>query len=389
MRTDHQNRGTQNRDQLGRFAPGGTGEADLSLTGSASQDIIPDLVHIPPPVARALDTLRAAGMRPLLVGGSVRDALLDPDLEPKDLDFEVFGARSPSQVARLLDAHGRIDEVGVSFGVVKLTIPDTDGTGSHDVDLTLPRTDSKVGEGHRGFEVTTNPDLSFEEASARRDFTINAIMWDSATGELIDPHGGADDLQAGVLRHVSDAFDDDPLRVLRGVQFAARFDMDMAPETVERCRSLAGTYPSWPPNGYGARWTRCSVAVSGLLVHWTSWIRPVGWSTSRSWPPPVARHKTRTGTPRATSTPTWDCQLTRPRPVLTLPDFHQTAGPSWSQPPCFTTWARSPTPSTSLMVASPVTGTRGPVNNRPVSCWPGWVHRKRSRPRSPPWFVST
>lgn len=222
----------------GRWVPTGAGESTLEL----GHPVIPDLVHIPDVVEAALDTLRGAGMRPVLVGGSVRDALLDPDLVPKDLDFEVYGARSPGQVAALLGPHGRIDEVGVSFGVVKLSIPDAGQDTTHDIDLTLPRTDSKVGEGHRGFEVTTDPDLTFEEASARRDFTINAIMWDPATGELIDPHGGADDLQAGVLRHVSDAFDDDPLRVLRGVQFAARFDMDMAPETVDRCRSLAATY---------------------------------------------------------------------------------------------------------------------------------------------------
>lgn len=204
--------------------------------------MVPDLVDIPGPVDRALNTLRTAGARPVLVGGSVRDALLDPDLEPKDLDFEVYGALSPSQVARLLRPHGRIGEVGASFGVIKLATRGADGR-VHDVDLTLPRTDSKVGDGHRGFQVTTDPDLSFEEASARRDFTINAIMWDPATGELIDPHGGAEDLQAGVLRHVSDAFDDDLLRVLRGVQFAARFDMGMAPETVDRCRRLADAYP--------------------------------------------------------------------------------------------------------------------------------------------------
>ncbi|USQ81981.1 HD domain-containing protein [Ornithinimicrobium faecis] len=240
MRTHQVRRQPAGTPAGGQYAPGVSGESTLELeqeTPDTHTRIIPNLVNIPAPVDVALDTLRAAGMRPVLVGGSVRDALLDPDLEPKDLDFEVYGAHSPAQVAQLLRPHGRIDEVGVSFGVVKLT------ASGHDVDLTLPRRDSKVGEGHRGFEVTTNPDLSFEEASARRDFTINAIMWDPATGELIDPHGGADDLQAGVLRHVSDAFDDDPLRVLRGVQFAARFDMDMAPETIERCRSLAGAYP--------------------------------------------------------------------------------------------------------------------------------------------------
>ncbi|WP_114906873.1 CCA tRNA nucleotidyltransferase [Ornithinimicrobium murale] len=221
----------------GRWVTTGAGESDADLS---THPVILGLVDIPEPVDAALDTLRAAGMRPVLVGGSVRDALLDPDLKPKDLDFELYGARSPAEVARLLGPHGRIDEVGVSFGVIKLTVPDGDGT--HDIDLTLPRTDSKVGEGHRGFAVTTDPDLSFEEASARRDFTINAIMWDPDTGELIDPHGGADDLQAGTLRHVSDAFDDDPLRVLRGVQFAARFDMEMAAETIQRCRTLAPTY---------------------------------------------------------------------------------------------------------------------------------------------------
>jgi len=189
-------------------------------------------IQIPDPDLRSAQErlcqlVAEAGGRAILVGGTVRDALLG--LPAEDLDFEVFGLE-PERLQRLLAEHFRLDLVGQSFGVIKIRrLP---------IDVSLPRRESKRGLGHRGFEIHSDPEMSFAEAATRRDFTINAIGWDPRTGELLDPHGGLADLEARILRHVSEKFSEDPLRVLRGVQFAARFELRVAGETVELCRSI-------------------------------------------------------------------------------------------------------------------------------------------------------
>ena len=175
-------------------------------------------------IARAV---RGAGGRALIVGGWVRDALLG--LESKDLDLEVFGL--PAEPLRnLLESFGRIETVGESFAVFKIG----------DIDVSLPRRESKTGRGHKGFTVDGDPSLSFVEAARRRDFTINAISCDPLTGDLIDPFDGRGDLERRLLRAVDAlTFADDSLRVLRGLQFAARFDLTMVEETRSLCRSIA------------------------------------------------------------------------------------------------------------------------------------------------------
>jgi tRNA nucleotidyltransferase (CCA-adding enzyme) len=112
--------------------------------------------------------------------------------------------------------------------------------------VSLPRRDSKTGDGHRGFDIQPDADLSEKEATGRRDFTINALMWDPNTEEIVDCWGGLEDVENGILRHTTDAFSEDPLRVLRGVQFAARFGFHLAPETAELCRSLVDAYSELP-----------------------------------------------------------------------------------------------------------------------------------------------
>lgn len=184
-----------------------------------------------PAVAAALDTLvtavAAIGGRALVVGGMVRDAWLG--LAAKDLDIEVYGIE-PARLTALLEAHFRLDLVGRSFGVIKLRgLP---------VDVSLPRRESKRGLGHKGFEIHSDPSMTVAEAANRRDFTINALAWDPRTGEVLDPFRGRKDLEAGVLRHVSDRFVEDPLRVLRAMQMAARFELHVAPETVALCRTV-------------------------------------------------------------------------------------------------------------------------------------------------------
>lgn len=180
----------------------------------------PDLV-----LALAREIQRAGG-RALLVGGWVRDQLLGR--ESKDLDVEVFGVPAPDLRA-LLERFGRVDTVGESFTVYKLG----------EIDVSLPRRESKSGRGHKGFVVAGDPHLSEIEAARRRDFTINAIAWDPIAETLVDPFNGRRDLDARILRAIDPAtFADDSLRVLRAIQFAARFEMTVEAATKTLCRSL-------------------------------------------------------------------------------------------------------------------------------------------------------
>lgn len=173
--------------------------------------------------------------RAYLVGGAVRDALMK--LPPgRDFDIEVFGI-GYEQLVQALSRWGRTDLVGRSFGVVKLT------TGSeHLYDFTVPRLDSKVAPGHKGFDVHFDSAITPHTAAARRDFTINSFMYDPRARQVLDFFGGEADLRNHVLRHTSEAFVEDPLRVLRGMQFAARFDLAAAPETIALCRRMKGAF---------------------------------------------------------------------------------------------------------------------------------------------------
>ena len=212
-----------------------------------------DLIGITPELGTVLERLTRAGGRPVIVGGSVRDALLGTP--SNDVDVECYSLSYRDLTEALADL-GRVDLVGASFGVLKYT------TDTLSVDISLPRRDNKVGVGHRGFEVDVDHTLSFVEASARRDFTINAIGWNPATGELLDPHAGRADLEARVLRHVSNAFGEDPLRVLRGVQLAGRFDMAFHPDTAELCRSMFDTFHQLPVERVWGEWKKLgSLAV--------------------------------------------------------------------------------------------------------------------------------
>jgi len=178
---------------------------------------------------RIATAVRDAGGRALVVGGWVRDRLLGR--EAKDLDIEVFGLPA-DRLVTLLASVGRVETVGESFQVFKLD----------DIDVSLPRRESKSGRGHRGFVVTGDPTMTVEEAARRRDFTVNAISWDplSEGNGYVDPFGGRSDLERRVLRMVDPStFGDDSLRVLRGIQFAARFDLTMDEATRARCRSLS------------------------------------------------------------------------------------------------------------------------------------------------------
>ena len=182
-----------------------------------------------------LEKIQLAGGQGLVVGGSVRDYLIDPNIEPKDLDVEVY--RLPvDELVELLQGYGKVDQVGKSFGVIKLTTKQTD------YDFSLPRTENKEGKGHTGFMVEVDPNISPRQAARRRDFTINSIAYDPLAEEFIDHFGGMLDLKCGLLEPTSEAFSEDPLRVLRGFQFAARFNLIGRWETHDLCESLLDEY---------------------------------------------------------------------------------------------------------------------------------------------------
>ncbi len=182
---------------------------------------------IPEKVIDLAQAVRDSGGRALLVGGCVRDLLLN--IEPKDWDLEVYGIE-PAALRTLLDRFGSVNVVGEAFTVYKL--------GS-DLDVTLPRRERKSGRGHRGFFIEGDPAMTFAEAASRRDFTVNAILQDPLSAEVIDPFGGQQDIEKRVLRAVSAAtFSEDSLRVLRAAQLAARFEFNIEPATVTLCRDI-------------------------------------------------------------------------------------------------------------------------------------------------------
>jgi tRNA nucleotidyltransferase (CCA-adding enzyme) len=171
--------------------------------------------------------IHEAGGRALLVGGCVRDALMGA--QPKDWDLEVYNL-DVARVREILDQFGPVNVVGEAFTVYKL--------GNH-LDVSIPRRERKSGRGHKGFVIEGDPFMSVAEATLRRDFTINAILQDPLTGELLDPFNGGRDIEQRVLRAVSkDTFAEDSLRVLRAAQFAARFEFEIDPDTIELCRTI-------------------------------------------------------------------------------------------------------------------------------------------------------
>ena len=185
------------------------------------------MIEIPEKVGQLSLAVRTAGGRALLVGGCVRDRLMGA--QPKDWDLEVYELE-PAKLRAVLDEFGPVNVVGEAFTVYKL---------GEDLDVSIPRRERKSGRGHRGFVIEGDPTLSIAEATRRRDFTINAILQDPLTGELIDPFNGQQDIEHRVLRAVSlDTFGEDSLRVLRAAQFAARFEFEIEAATVALCRRI-------------------------------------------------------------------------------------------------------------------------------------------------------
>lgn len=185
-------------------------------------------ICLPPEIVRIGQVVKDAGGRAVVVGGFVRDQLMG--LPSKDIDVEVFGL-SFEDLEATLRKFGEVQAIGRSFGVLQVK--------GLSIDFSLPRKDCKVAPGHKGFEITFDSSLSFEEASSRRDLTINSMGLDIATGEILDPHGGQKDLGCKTLRATDVRyFSEDPLRGLRVAQFAARFCMLPDNELIRLCANL-------------------------------------------------------------------------------------------------------------------------------------------------------
>ncbi len=162
------------------------------------------------------------------VGGYVRD-LIQGDMG-KDIDIEIHGI-SPDTLKGILENLGQRMEIGESFGIF--------GLKGYSLDIAMPRTETNRGRGHKDFDIFVDPFIGTEKAARRRDFTVNALMQNVLTGEIIDHFGGREDLENKIIRHIDPTtFVEDPLRVLRGAQFASRFGFDIAPETIELCRTM-------------------------------------------------------------------------------------------------------------------------------------------------------
>ncbi|MBU1916303.1 hypothetical protein KKC47_04230 [Patescibacteria group bacterium] len=193
--------------------------------------------------------LKEQGGRALLVGGSVRDVFFGQI--SKDFDLEVYGLET-DEIEAVVQQFGNVSEVGKAFGILKVTFE-----GSIDIDVSLPRTDSKTGEGHRGFAVKTDPNMSFEDAARRRDFTMNALAADPLTGELYDFFGGLEDIRRRRLR-ITDAelFKDDPLRVMRALQFIGRFGLSVDQESQPVLMEMIPLLKELPKERIGEEWKK-------------------------------------------------------------------------------------------------------------------------------------
>jgi len=188
-------------------------------------------LNLPSILTQIAKDIDQVGGQAIVVGGSIRDYFLN--LACKDWDIEIYGLASIEELKNILAHYGKVNFVGKSFGVLKFNF---DG---EEYDFSFPRKEKKVGSGHQGFEVSVDGMLGYQEASSRRDFTINSMGYDIIKGDLLDPHGGYQDLQNGIIRHINaTAFKEDPLRVYRAMQFAGRFEYQLHKDTIALCQAM-------------------------------------------------------------------------------------------------------------------------------------------------------
>ncbi len=200
-------------------------------------------------VLQFADMVQKQGGQALLVGGSVRDSFMGNI--SKDFDMEVYGLES-EVVEQITKQIGKVSDVGKAFGILKIFLD-----GGLDIDVSLPRTDSKIDVGHKGFEIKTDPFMSIEDAARRRDFTMNSIATNPLTGEVYDFFGGVDDINNRILKITDlERFKDDPLRVLRALQFIGRFGLKVEKESISVLREMAPLLKELPKERVGEEWKK-------------------------------------------------------------------------------------------------------------------------------------
>lgn len=224
--------------------------------------------YIPEALWTVCEKVRIQAGQAWLVGGSVRDLTLG--VTPKDWDVEVYGLE-PDVLQATLKKLGSCEHVGKQFGVTKLWI---DGL---EIDVALPRKEVKSGLGHKGFTIDSDPYLEPERAVLRRDFTMNAMMFNPLTEQFLDFHGGFEDLKCKRLKHVSKAFVEDPLRPLRAMQFAARFQLILAPETARLCETMLMEAKTLPAPRIWQEWLKWS--GSDFPSYGLKALRDMGWGS--------------------------------------------------------------------------------------------------------------
>jgi len=161
-------------------------------------------ISIPPPIQELSKSIAANGGNAILVGGCVRDAIMNVSGPVPDYDIEVFGVKSYQELKTILEKFGPTKETGKAFEVLKLT------SGDYEIDVSLPRKETKISAGHKGFSVVCDPGLTYKQAASRRDFTINSMGYDLCSQVILDPFNGRSDIKKKTLRHVGPTFDEDP-----------------------------------------------------------------------------------------------------------------------------------------------------------------------------------
>ena len=232
-----------------------------------------------PEVQKVIDRFAARGMSARPAGGAVRDHELGK--RAKDVDVEVYGG-DEQKVRAVLAQCGPYEEVGKAFGVFKLPVAGED----EPLDVSMPRKDSKSGEGHKGVVVEVDGSMDPREACKRRDLTFNAMLHDPEFGVTVDYFGGRRDLAEGRIRHVDESFRDDPLRAQRAARFAAVYDGRLEPETAQMCRSLKGEYRTLPEERIQGEWdklVRGKAPQSGIRA-----LNDMGWD---EFTPELAAHR--------------------------------------------------------------------------------------------------
>ncbi|MDR1384118.1 MAG: HD domain-containing protein [Planctomycetaceae bacterium] len=215
---------------------------------------------------RIIELLEEGGAADVyFVGGAVRDYLLG-EQRFKDVDIEVFGLNY-EEIVHILSPYFHVNLVGKSFGTVKV---------NQQIDVSVPRRESKLGIGHKGFQIMSDPSMTFADAARRRDFTVNAIGM-RRDGTIADPYHGVDDLRQNILRATSDAFGEDPLRVLRAMQFVSRFGFRADEKTIAMCRALKSEFSTLSAERIFGEWNKWAAksrfpSLGLRLLESTGWL---------------------------------------------------------------------------------------------------------------------